>query len=52
MDTQKLWQTFYQSGKVEDYLRYRSACTMQKKEGSTDASNDRRTDHSGHGRRR
>ena len=57
MEQDKLWHTFAQSGKVEDYLRYRGIAlpqvTNSVKEESGDghctktASDDRRPDSAG-----
>ena len=58
MEREKLWHTFAQSGRVEDYLRYRGidltsrATNSMQEEGSyghrpTTASDDRRSDSAG-----
>ena len=56
MQEEMLWRTFAQSGRVEDYLRYRGlvpAAANQIQEGEADgsrpktASDDRRSDSAG-----
>ncbi len=50
MEQQDLWQAFAQTGRVEDYLRYRGVSLTGEKEGDTvggkqqkTASDDRRS---------
>lgn len=43
---QEYWNVFTQTGRVEDYLRYR-ACVDEAKEATADENTDRRSDHSG-----
>lgn len=47
MDKQQLWMVFTQTGRVEDYLRYRNAVEASKppqKEESTHGTDDHGTD--------
>lgn len=47
MEKEQLWQVFSQTGRVEDYLRYREAVmsAMQPKEEKTDGIDSQRFDH-------
>ncbi len=46
MDNKNKWDNFFSSGKIDDYLEYKSS-TNQKEESTFEPYNDKRSDNQG-----
>lgn len=47
MNDNELWNTFINSGRVEDYLKYKCETNCKKEEKPLESYNDKRSDYQG-----